>query len=189
VRALQGRTLQIGLLAAILVVAVARFGPAIFSGSRRSKAETRDPAFRGPAPTSLPSVDLVDPSGDTVRVTFTAARPVLLLLHSPHCPACRSIVSTWEGLCNVLAGGTEVHLLNVDPHTIPDSAVVLPPGWRTSTCAPGLWQAVSPSEIQTALGVRAVPTTILAGRDGRILFTKVGPLDTTDTAALLDLAR
>ncbi len=134
-------------------------------------------------------MDLVDPRGDTVHVTFTATRFVLLLLHSPQCPACRRIVSSWEGLCNTLGGETQVHLLNVDPHTIPDSAVVLPPGWRTSACPTGFWQAVSPAVIRKALGVQAVPTTILAGRDGRILFTKVGPLDTTDTATLLELAR
>ena len=106
------------------------------------------------------------------------ARPYLLLVFSPACPACYTNLAAWREVMEAVGGSARVLAVALERDASTALAYV-------SDNLPGAVavQPLEPRRFGDALGVRIVPFTALIDGEGAVRFMRQGSLDMTAVAA------
>lgn len=119
-------------------------------------------------------------TGDTLAVT--AGTPTLLLFYRSDCPACERAVPGWRRLVD--RGGGRLRTLAVG---LEDEATAL--AWVRAELPRALGvRPVEAPDFLRRLRVRRVPTTMLVGADGRLLYRRSAVPTPAEVRRLLVLA-
>lgn len=120
-------------------------------------------------------------SGDTAETA--SLRPALLLYFQSTCPACTRNLPAWRRLVEERPSGLRAVAVGLEDRApaltyareeLPGTLAARPADRRRMT---------------RLMGVEAVPTTQLVGRDGRLLWSRTGVLSAGDVERALDRAR
>jgi peroxiredoxin len=163
---------------ALLVALIAVF--AISRASAELRTTQRANRVTLPAGHDLAGVTLVAEHGESFTVERGMDRPVLLLYASERCPHCHAELDRLAALMRdepALASGVAL--------------VVVTPGSPSARVQPALHEFIPSGlqhvrvfdprgEIAMMLRVRAVPLSLVIGRDGRIASAHVGQSDRPD---------
>jgi len=112
------------------------------------------------------------------EIKVPGARPYLLLVFSPACPACYTNLAAWREVMEAVGGSARVLAVALERDASTALAYV-------SGNLPGAVavQSLEPRRFGDALGVKVVPFTALIDGDGAVRFMRQGSLDTTAVAA------
>ncbi|MGD2154829.1 MAG: hypothetical protein PVG79_16290, partial [Gemmatimonadales bacterium] len=114
------------------------------------------------------------------RIVVPGEEAALLLVYSSRCPACYANLSAWEGVVRAAEGVASV--LSVALERDRSAARAYARRHLPSTLA------VVPRDarrLSGALGIGLVPSTVLVGGDGVVLFLRQGSLDGAAVDTLL----
>jgi peroxiredoxin len=118
----------------------------------------------------------VGPSGDSVPVL---RRPGVVLLYvTEECPHCRRELRSWQARV-VAAGAAHLPLLVLSPSSDVGDPTYLPDVFRRR------WVHDREGRIAAALGVEAVPLTVVFGSGGRVVAAHTGRSSEEDIDDLL----
>lgn len=106
-------------------------------------------------------------AGESAQVGAGLNRPTLLYVWATWCTACKLTTGTVEGFAE---RNPAVQVLALSPEA---PAVIT--AWNQERQTPLALVAGAGSIIE-ALGIRAFPTTVMIGRDGRVLWNRQGVL-------------
>lgn len=128
--------------------------------------------------TRMAEIPMLLPDGSTrpYSPSLTAV-PKLVLFFKSTCSACEENAPNWRDLQHGRARGIQVVAVSnegaetatrwLTRHGIENARIILP---------------AMPAQLATAWGVTAVPTTLVVGPDGTVLFGRVGALNQADLA-------
>jgi len=122
----------------------------------------------------VPDVALKDLTGKTVRIAEYQGKVVLLDFWATYCDACHKAIPKFQKMSEAdAAKGLEVLGISIDTdaRNVPDYVKESGMKYRV-LLDPGL-------DLARACGVRGLPATFLAGRDGKIRRQWVGYTDAT----------
>lgn len=124
---------------------------------------------------------IADGTRDRRSVSFAAARPQLVMLFRTTCPACQATKPVWEEISASLQPGQQAHAITAEPAG----------GGQTFFASPRVqvWHAADPGEQARAYPSPYVPTTMVVGADGRILYARIGVLRPDDAETIGRLLR
>lgn len=119
-------------------------------------------------------------AGDTLPVA--GATPTLLLFFRSDCPACARTAGAWRRLLARAGGGVRPLAVGLEP-----AGPAL--AWVRSRLPGALAvRPLEPADLLHRLAVRRVPSTLLVGPSGRLLYRRGAVMGRADVDSLLALA-
>jgi hypothetical protein len=112
------------------------------------------------------------------EIRVPGARPYLLLVFSPACPACYTNRAAWREVIDAVSGSVRVLAVALERDGSTARAYV-----RENLPGAVAVQPLEPRRFGDALGVRVVPFTAIIDSDGAVRFMRQGSLDPAAVAA------